>query len=264
MELGHGGGIGARLCFAWCAELPGNAVAEKKLKTALSHFPKIADALTTSAQAFASVQHARRAELVDSTGDGQLDALAVDTVGDGVVDTMIHLADLDTGAGGLTPPGGIGGGAPPRRGSTTAGGREESARRRSSNPADKNGGSKGGLSLSGFKMHPLFGTRSHLPTTASQHEKLNEAADRRRSSPPNTRAQQPPPEAEEVRPPQPQLQVVTDRRGSAPGPRGARAGWGSDDAETFNVSPRRSVGQRKEDRDGFLQGAIHALGLGGL
>ena len=33
---------GARICFLWCCELPGNAFSERKLKNALSHFPQLA------------------------------------------------------------------------------------------------------------------------------------------------------------------------------------------------------------------------------
>lgn len=97
-------GVGARLCFAWCCELPGNSFAERKLKLALNSFPSVMQRLVSTAQAQVPANAARRAELVDTTGDGNVDSLAVDTLGDGIVDTMIQLSDLGNGALGAQRP----------------------------------------------------------------------------------------------------------------------------------------------------------------
>jgi len=130
----EGGVAGARLCFAWCCDMPGNATSSRQLKATLSRFSHVAHELVEMAQHTAPVDHARRAELVDTTNDGNLDTLAIDTSGDGVCDTMIHLADLNGVA------------APPAPKAV-----ERSAVR-----------SRKGSSFFGIN-HPLFGgARSHL------------------------------------------------------------------------------------------------------
>ena len=89
-----GGVIGSRVCFVWCCEYVGNALSHEKIKATLSHFPTLARRMIIASQSAAPADHARRAELVDTNGDGNLDSLAVDTVGDGAVDMMISLTEV--------------------------------------------------------------------------------------------------------------------------------------------------------------------------
>jgi hypothetical protein len=91
---------GARVCFAWCCDLPGNSHSERRLRSSLSSFPRLCRDLRATARGYAPTEATRRAELVDTTGDGRVDKLAIDVLGDGIVDTMIELSDLPAGHGG--------------------------------------------------------------------------------------------------------------------------------------------------------------------
>lgn len=110
--IGHNGFIvtdlgprGARVSFIWCTNTPGTARRESRLQSSLAHFPRVARSLVEHAVDFAPLEAQRRAELVDTTGDGRVDSLGVDVTGDGVVDTMIHLSGLPAtpGAGPSRP-----------------------------------------------------------------------------------------------------------------------------------------------------------------
>ena len=193
------GNFGARLCFAWCCEFPGNATSARKLKTALGHFPKLCRELIGAAQSFAPVDHARRAELVDTTGDGKLDSLAVDTAGDGIVDTMIHLSDL---------------------------------------------GAKANLPATVTPTPPGHRRKPSAPSAATPVKKSPVLSRRPPPAPPSTG------------------QSTADSR--AGDPHAWDDDWDYTTDSRGKQSPRRSVGERRQQRDGFLSTALDALGLGGL
>jgi hypothetical protein len=110
---------GAQLTFFTSISIPGNRMHPSRLRPALATFPHVAHTLITKAFEQAPIDAARRAELVDTTGDGKVDALGVDINGDGVVDTMIQLSTLQSKPARADSPT-IHGGSSPQQGSRVA------------------------------------------------------------------------------------------------------------------------------------------------
>ena len=284
------GSSGARLCFAWCCELPGNATAPSRLKASLGLFPQVTRDLLAKAKAQAPVDYARRAELMDTTGDGIPNALALDTVGDGAVDTMVHLEGLAS-----TSAGGEAGTAVTRRGSTQAGGARSSMKSgRSSTTrgsitswlgfgkpsptttrppacASTPSGAQLGRGSTGAApplaeksspvkarpTHPLFGRSPHYPTAPSRHETKIDALPR----PPRS-AHFAPDVADYHRPER--LSSLESTRSYDSELDVEYDDYYPEAGRGHMVSPRRSVRQHKSDRDGFIGKMVDVFGLGGL